>query len=433
MNTEHVALVRQGSERIAEWRAKHPGEVLNLSGADLSGAYLAGANLVNADLTNANLTGADLTDADLHGAKVRGAGFADSKVSEEKLDAAAAKYGSGLTVGFDQLFVAILGALMIFVWATGRPYKFQLIWGVSLFIIAAFWELDRRRDFRRCNFGTLLAGGYSRCLFIVIEKAEIVPRLLWHVLVFGALAPAAVVILAHSEASERGWLRRGWSALTKNRLRRAATYLGLALFAAGVFMFVFKYPLVRPYTPRPLRWLSLTESRFLEYRARIEDGYQAFETALDECEKPERCQTEAALDFFDVIMWCVSGGVYDYQWPCLSPEWMRDAHSGISVATRGLATDSLFRDIAYESDRKSASEWAQRVVWRLQPYKEFMDHLFSLAYENRADVNARAEEHVDTFFGWADSSSTWTVDFLAPWSLERVRQKMDDWRAAAAR
>jgi hypothetical protein len=65
-NPEHVVLVRKGAKAIAEWRAAHPDERLDLSGADLSktdlqGADLSGANLRDADLERANLGRANLT------------------------------------------------------------------------------------------------------------------------------------------------------------------------------------------------------------------------------------------------------------------------------------------------------------------------------------------------------------------------------------
>lgn len=48
---------------IAAWREAHPGERLNLSGADLSYANLCIADFSYADLTDANLTGAELSRA----------------------------------------------------------------------------------------------------------------------------------------------------------------------------------------------------------------------------------------------------------------------------------------------------------------------------------------------------------------------------------
>jgi hypothetical protein len=88
-NDEHVKIVRGGKDEIDKWRRAHPGEKLDLSGAnfsswnleraDLSDANLsdallssklAGAKLMRARLDRANLTAADLTKADLSGAEL---------------------------------------------------------------------------------------------------------------------------------------------------------------------------------------------------------------------------------------------------------------------------------------------------------------------------------------------------------------------------
>ena len=59
-NPEHVEVVKQGALAINGWLATHPGEGLNLEGADLRRI-----NLTRGDLTGANLIGADLEGADL--------------------------------------------------------------------------------------------------------------------------------------------------------------------------------------------------------------------------------------------------------------------------------------------------------------------------------------------------------------------------------
>ncbi len=474
MNPEHLRVVRDGPERIAQWRAEHPGETLDLSGADLQGtsleptnlantdlsgadlrgaslkdanltnadlsgaclhaanlcwADLTGASLRNADLTRADFTDAHLSGADLIGASLRaatlqGARLHDAKLPEQQMKAAAAKYGSRWTVGFDQLFLAALGAVLLWIWVSGeRPYKFQLIWGVSLLILAGYWELDRRMEFRRgYKLGALLAGDHIRFLFVVIEKAGFIPRFLAHVVLFRVTAPAAVVFFAYDEANKRGWLRRWWAALTKTKLRSAATYLTILLIAGYVGVFIFKYPLIRPYTPRPLRWLSLTESRFLEYRARIEDGYQAFQTALDECAEPERCQTEAALDFRDIIH-C------NYKRRCLyPPEWMSDTHIGVSGNTWMLITSSLFRDIQHESDRDSAIEWSRDVLWSLARHFEALG-----SFSTSEDVDRRAESVVNSFFRGGETTEDEANRLLLSISLRHLKEGMDEWQEAAAK
>ncbi len=69
-SAEHVALVLEGAEQIANWRELNPDTRLDLTGADLTGADLYRANLSGAILHRANLYDADLYDADLTGAKL---------------------------------------------------------------------------------------------------------------------------------------------------------------------------------------------------------------------------------------------------------------------------------------------------------------------------------------------------------------------------
>ena len=95
-NPEHVALVRQGWQAIAEWRQAHPDALLDLRGAelamtdlrsaDLRVANLAGANLNMANLSNANLglanmCGANLCEAFLCDADMEGANLNDANLS----------------------------------------------------------------------------------------------------------------------------------------------------------------------------------------------------------------------------------------------------------------------------------------------------------------------------------------------------------------
>jgi hypothetical protein len=80
---EHLAVARNGTLAIAEWREKSPRERLKLAGADIRKAPLRGANLANADLRGARLerttlAGAILNDADLEGAALFDADLADA-------------------------------------------------------------------------------------------------------------------------------------------------------------------------------------------------------------------------------------------------------------------------------------------------------------------------------------------------------------------
>jgi len=99
-NPEHVKVVRQGADAIAEWRRQNPDASLDLRRAhlrraqlrraDLNGANLRGANLARAELRGAklraaNLTNADLRWADLTGANLRGANLSWAKLIEARL------------------------------------------------------------------------------------------------------------------------------------------------------------------------------------------------------------------------------------------------------------------------------------------------------------------------------------------------------------
>ena len=92
-NPEHVRIVRQGKNAIAEWRASHPHERLDLSAADfrsadLRSADLSGADLSGADLSEANLFGADLSGASLHGARLLRADLSGATIFRADLSGA---------------------------------------------------------------------------------------------------------------------------------------------------------------------------------------------------------------------------------------------------------------------------------------------------------------------------------------------------------
>ncbi len=65
-NPEHVAIVKQGAAAIAAWREGHPGERLDLHGANLDLTNLRGADLREVNLSLASLRKADLREADLN-------------------------------------------------------------------------------------------------------------------------------------------------------------------------------------------------------------------------------------------------------------------------------------------------------------------------------------------------------------------------------
>jgi TIR domain/Pentapeptide repeats (8 copies) len=91
-NPEHVALVRQGADAIAEWRQRQPGARLDLSGADLRGMDLRHADLGFADLEAADLSQADLRAANLAGAKLIEADLSRADLSNANLIIAILRY-----------------------------------------------------------------------------------------------------------------------------------------------------------------------------------------------------------------------------------------------------------------------------------------------------------------------------------------------------
>ena len=128
-NPKHIAIVKKGREAIAEWRAQHPTERLDLSHARLFNANLLGANLSRAnlregnlsagrlsgaclseaDLGVANLTCAFLHRADLRGADLRAADLCHADLREADLTGADLKqaklFGANLSGSdFDKAF-----------------------------------------------------------------------------------------------------------------------------------------------------------------------------------------------------------------------------------------------------------------------------------------------------------------------------------------
>jgi len=91
-NPEHVKIVRQGADAIAEWRQQQPGTQLDLIYADLSGIDLRRADLGFADLEGADLSQANLHSANLAGAKLIEAGLSRADLSNANLITAILKY-----------------------------------------------------------------------------------------------------------------------------------------------------------------------------------------------------------------------------------------------------------------------------------------------------------------------------------------------------
>lgn len=92
-----IGTLKRGSRGWNQWRAEHPGTMLDFHGANLSqldlsscdlsklnlsGANLSGANLRQANLSEANLSGANLHGADLSGANLSGADLSQTSLVE---------------------------------------------------------------------------------------------------------------------------------------------------------------------------------------------------------------------------------------------------------------------------------------------------------------------------------------------------------------
>ena len=88
MNPEQVEIVKQGKEAIDEWRQDHPGERLDLYGADLSEANLFGTALYYIDLSRADLCRTDLSRADLVSANLSYANLLSANLSGANLSGA---------------------------------------------------------------------------------------------------------------------------------------------------------------------------------------------------------------------------------------------------------------------------------------------------------------------------------------------------------
>ena len=79
-NSEHVAMLREGSAAFNKFAGADPAVHPDLSGADLSGLDLRGYNLSDANLAGANLTGTDLRASGLGGTDLRGATLRNADV-----------------------------------------------------------------------------------------------------------------------------------------------------------------------------------------------------------------------------------------------------------------------------------------------------------------------------------------------------------------
>ena len=87
-NDNHVEVVLEGADSIAEWRLENPDSELDLRKAKLRRADLTQADLSHADLTEANLEWADLRWADLIGATLKDANLKRADLHKADLEGA---------------------------------------------------------------------------------------------------------------------------------------------------------------------------------------------------------------------------------------------------------------------------------------------------------------------------------------------------------
>lgn len=87
-DNEHVKVVLDGADSIAQWRLDNPGAKLDLRNAELRRAKLEHADLSHADLTEADLEWADLRWADLIGADLKRANLKKADLHKADLQGA---------------------------------------------------------------------------------------------------------------------------------------------------------------------------------------------------------------------------------------------------------------------------------------------------------------------------------------------------------
>ena len=115
-NMEQVQLVRRGRDAVAQWRAEHPGESLDLNACymshtripqvDLSGADLRNSDLMGAMLRRANLTDCRLNPIHLYRGDVRQAIFDRSLLNGANLRGADCREASFQDADLDRIILS---------------------------------------------------------------------------------------------------------------------------------------------------------------------------------------------------------------------------------------------------------------------------------------------------------------------------------------
>ncbi len=119
-DSEHLELIRQGTEVWNKWRKENPKIKPNLTGVDLKGLDLSGINLSGTQLTGAKMTGCILTRANLSKACLR-----EAILYEANLDNANLNWAD--LVDADLLMTSISGAILSNVNAHGARFSGAII------------------------------------------------------------------------------------------------------------------------------------------------------------------------------------------------------------------------------------------------------------------------------------------------------------------
>ncbi|HWR00238.1 MAG TPA: pentapeptide repeat-containing protein [Chlorobaculum sp.] len=168
-NSEHLDLIKQGTESWNLWRKANGGvkpdlRKAQLTGADLQGTDLSNTNLNGAILVRAKLSGANLSGADLRGADLSGAALEEVDLSLSTIDIETRYAGvTGCDIGVNGLYSAATdsAALMML----DPP-------GNSMQGSSAEAVIESLRYARKLHTFSVMLGGIA-LLFIVIKPKTI--------------------------------------------------------------------------------------------------------------------------------------------------------------------------------------------------------------------------------------------------------------------
>ena len=87
-----------------------------------------------------------------------------------------------------------------------------------------------------------------------------------------------------------------------SKSKQTAVYLGLLILVVYIWFFIFRFDVVRPYTPGPIRYLSTEERAMRTYRAVIMSSYSDYQSAIKHRPCDATCEAEAATDFAEITV-----------------------------------------------------------------------------------------------------------------------------------